>query len=151
MANNLSITTGTGGLVATDEVVIGGVAVHVQRVKIHDGSEDSANAWVIAADGSGLVQVAGLKGPGATNALSLATGAWVEAKVGGSVLVNRKSLLLQNRSDVDINWSFDNTRTLAQTHIIPSGQSATLDIGTTPVYVQASAGSAKSLIVSEMS
>jgi len=151
VSDNLPITTGVGGTIASDEVVHGGVPAQAQIVKIFDATADSVNRWIIDNAGNGQVINAGLKGPGATNGLLLNTGSWIEAKVGVAVLVARKSLILQNLSDVAVNWTFDNSRTLAQTHQIPSGQSATLDIGTTPVYVQAASGSGKSLIVSEMS
>jgi hypothetical protein len=48
MANNVPITAGAGTDVATDDV--GGV--HYQRVKIVDGTEDSATAMVVTAQGA---------------------------------------------------------------------------------------------------
>lgn len=151
MSDNLPITTGTGGVIASDEVVNAGVPAQAQYVKLLDGTPDSVNKLIVGADGSMQVAITGLAGPGATNGLLLATGAWVEAKVGAAVLTRRKSLIIQNRGDVECGWTFDNTRTLLQAHTIPPGQSATLDIGTTPVYVQPASGSGKNIIVSEMS
>lgn len=39
MADNVAITPGSGATVGTDEVTIGGVSQHVQRVKLVDGTD----------------------------------------------------------------------------------------------------------------
>lgn len=39
MADNVSITAGAGTVIGTDEVTIGGVAQHVQRMKLVDGTD----------------------------------------------------------------------------------------------------------------
>lgn len=39
MADNVAITAGTGTTIGTDEVTIGGVLQHVQRVKLVDGTD----------------------------------------------------------------------------------------------------------------
>lgn len=50
MADTLGITTGSDAVVSTDEVTRGGVAQHVQFVKLMDGAEGSANQIGLASD-----------------------------------------------------------------------------------------------------
>lgn len=59
MSDNLiHYTQGTaGGTVATDEVNIGGAAVHAQRIKVIDGSEGGTYPFVISPSGAGHVHV----------------------------------------------------------------------------------------------
>lgn len=51
MANNVPITAGSGTPIATDDIS----GAHYQRVKITDGTEDSATPMVVSAEGAARV------------------------------------------------------------------------------------------------
>lgn len=52
--NQINYTQGTaGGTIATDEVTYAGVAVHMQRIKVHDGTEGGTAGWAISSSGVG--------------------------------------------------------------------------------------------------
>lgn len=51
MANNVPITAGSGTPIATDDIS----GTHYQRVKITDGTEDSATPMVVSAEGAARV------------------------------------------------------------------------------------------------
>ncbi|MFZ5789772.1 MAG: hypothetical protein ACOY3L_03640 [Pseudomonadota bacterium] len=75
MTDNVSITAGTGTSIATDEV--GGA--HYQKIKLVDGTADSATAAVVTGAGALLVDGSGATQPVSAAALPLPTGAATEA------------------------------------------------------------------------
>ena len=75
-----------------------------------------------------------LDGPGTTGALTVGTSS-VEAKVGGSILTERKSLIIQP-IDGDIYWSYDSGITTSTGHLIPEGTMMYISTGELlPVYL----------------
>jgi hypothetical protein len=58
MSNNVSITPGSGAIVATDEV--GGV--QYQRIKVNDGTEDSSEYLAVSTRWGALTQVSKFQG-----------------------------------------------------------------------------------------
>lgn len=54
MSNNVSITSGSGTTIATDQL---GTGEHVQLIKVLDGTEDSANRWKVNSSGAALMQI----------------------------------------------------------------------------------------------
>lgn len=74
MADNVAITAGTGTTIGTDEVTIGGVSQHVQRVKLVDGTDG----------GTGLI------GGDATNGLDVDV-TRLPALVAGTALIGQVS------------------------------------------------------------
>jgi hypothetical protein len=75
MTDNVSITAGTGTSIATDEV--GGA--HYQKIKLVDGTADSATAAVVTGAGALLVDGSGATQPVSASALPLPAGAATEA------------------------------------------------------------------------
>ena len=77
-----------------------------------------------------------LDGPATTGAVTVTTSA-IEAKVGGTVLSERKSLAIQP-IDYDIEWSYSSGFSLGTGHIIYAGTLIYVQTGETlPVYLRA--------------
>lgn len=60
MADNVAITAGTGTTIGTDEVTIGGILQHVQRVKLIDGTDGGINPVQVGTSGGLSVKGAAL-------------------------------------------------------------------------------------------
>lgn len=146
MANNISINPGATTPVATDDIA----GVHYQRVKITDGTEDSAIAMKVNADGSVSMKDIGVNATVQFFALALST-TIVPVQTGGSNLANRVFIHLQNDSDVAIEIHSNPAFTPGTGTLIPSGQTAGFSWGPgITVYARAASGTGKALRVIEM-
>ena len=80
MADNISITPGSGKTVATDEVTDGTLGtVQVQFIKLMDGTLDSTNKLSISAGGAAKVDGSAVTQPISATSLPLPSGASTEA------------------------------------------------------------------------
>lgn len=52
MADTVSITAGSGTVIGTDEVTIGGTAQHLQRIKLYDGTNGGTGAAAVTTAGA---------------------------------------------------------------------------------------------------
>lgn len=68
MADNVSITAGSGVTVGADEVTIGGTSQKLQRIKVFDATDASTNALVVTTRGAVKTEVYGL-----TNTLGISS------------------------------------------------------------------------------
>jgi hypothetical protein len=84
VADNVAITAGSGTPIATDEVTIAATAVHVQYLKVLDGTADSTNRLVV--DSSGRITVV----PTAITSAATKTN-WTVAATSGTVLASNAS------------------------------------------------------------
>ena len=146
MADNVSINPGTGTAIATDDVA----GSHYQRVKISDGTPDSANHLKVNAAGAASVVDVGVNTAVQFFALSLTT-AIVAVQTGGANLNNRVYIHMQNDSDVAIEIHSNPAFTPGTGTLIPSGQTAGFSFGPgITLYAKAASGTGKALRVIEM-
>ncbi len=102
MADNVAITAGSGTPIATDDIS----GVHYQKIKLFDGTSDSAAA--IAGDATNGLDVDVTRivpGTGATNLGKAEDGASANADVGIAALAVRKATPA-NTSDTDGDYEF---------------------------------------------
>lgn len=153
--DNIGINPGAGATVTADAVTRAGDAgiSFAQMVKILDGTDGSINALLVGTDGAARVKDIGVSTSVKNYSFNADTTNWTIVQQGGSNLSGRTTVVIQNDSDVDFEFSFTGsgaTPALGSGMKIRSGQ--TMEIGladTVNCYVRALSGSGKRVNVIE--
>lgn len=144
--DNLGINPGTGAAVTADLVTRTGDAAAslTQFIKILDGTDGSINALIVGTEGAARVKDVGVSTSAVNGMLTLNSGSWAAARVGGTNLAGRTILHVQNDSDVSFEVGFSNVSPLGFGTRLPSGQSMSFNLADTlTLYVQPVSGASK--------
>lgn len=144
MADGVSITPGSGAVVATDEKNFGAGPVQAQLVAIVSAEDGNTNRGKVNANGELQVALGGL-----TTALKVTNVGLVQNATAVNPtpvpLANRASVAIFNESDVTIRLGTASTVTATSPNRgvpIYSGQQAELDIGSVAFFLFAPTGGA---------
>lgn len=147
----VGINPGTGANIYADSVNMGLGSAYVQYLKLVDGTAGGTNVVGVTAAGAMRTYDMGAHTSGKTYSLAANATTGVKVEAGGAPLANRVGLLIQNNSDVAIEWSFASSTALGEGVLIPSGQSVSLRFGATlAVYVKSVSGTGKNVRVAEV-
>lgn len=124
MADNVSITQGSGTVIATDEKNFGAGLVHTQLIGLVDATDGSTNRAVVDANGNLSTKLSGLKSGLKNSTVSVGTTA---VALPTTPLTGRSSVIVQNLGANPV-YLGDSAVTTANGLQVPSGQSVSLDL-----------------------